>query len=176
MNSYAIQLPRYKWDDQVVQFVCEGLRQKLWYIPYLFIKINDGIIRLGHTKKIIKLKSFEIARRAVTNQEYEEFDPAHRSKRNLYSNQDEQPVVYVSWADANRYCDWLSKKTGKKYRLPMEVEWEYAAGEGGKRNYPWGNENATPEYANYDETKISKRCSDRDIVPSFQSRFHRRRE
>jgi len=155
MNPQAIQFPRYQWDEQVTQFVSEGLRQKLWYIPYLFVRIDNAILRTGHPKKVVKLKSFEISRRVVCNHEYEEFDPAHRSKRNKYSDLDEQPVVYVSWEGANRYCQWLSKKTGKKYRLPTEAEWEYAAGGSEKRTFPWGNEKATPERANYDETRIS---------------------
>jgi formylglycine-generating enzyme len=39
---------------------------------------------------------------------------------------DEQPVVNVSWHDATAFCQWLSQKEGKKYRLPTEAEWEYA--------------------------------------------------
>jgi len=50
------------------------------------------------------------------------------------------PVMHVSWNDANEYCKWLSKKTGKNYRLPTEAEWEYAAGNGSQHTkYSWGN-------------------------------------
>ena len=52
----------------------------------------------------------------------------------------DKPVIHVSWNDADAYCKWLSKQTGKHYRLPTEAEWEYAAGNGKKHTrYSWGN-------------------------------------
>jgi formylglycine-generating enzyme required for sulfatase activity len=54
----------------------------------------------------------------------------------------QRPVIYVSWEDAQQYVAWLSKVTGKPYRLLTEAEYEYAA-RGGRvpqTVYPWGND------------------------------------
>ncbi|MEL7491421.1 MAG: SUMF1/EgtB/PvdO family nonheme iron enzyme [Pseudomonadota bacterium] len=51
---------------------------------------------------------------------------------------DDRPAIYISWRDATRYAAWLSEKTGKKYRLPSEAEWEYAARGGADTAYSWG--------------------------------------
>jgi formylglycine-generating enzyme len=53
---------------------------------------------------------------------------------------DDQPVVNVSWNDAVAFCDWLSKKEGKTYRLPTEAEWEYACRAGTDTMYNNGND------------------------------------
>jgi formylglycine-generating enzyme len=64
-------------------------------------------------------------------------------------NQPEQPVVGISWHDAVAYCNWLSRSSGRNFRLPTEAEWERAA-RGGVENelYPWGNgaPQSLPEY------------------------------
>jgi len=52
---------------------------------------------------------------------------------------DRQPVINVSWEDIQLYVAWLSKMTGKTYRLLSEAEWEYAARAGTQTAYPWGD-------------------------------------
>jgi formylglycine-generating enzyme required for sulfatase activity len=51
-----------------------------------------------------------------------------------------RPVIYVSWEDAQAYVAWLTRMTGKAYRLLSEAEWEYAARAGSRTAYFWGEE------------------------------------
>ncbi len=57
----------------------------------------------------------------VTIAKYRQFDPKVKA-----TGTDEEAVTGVSWNDAVKFCEWLSAKEGKTYRLPTEAQWEYA--------------------------------------------------
>ncbi|MBS1661463.1 MAG: formylglycine-generating enzyme family protein [Bacteroidetes bacterium] len=73
----------------------------------------------------------------------------HATWRNLgFEQSPNHPVVCISWQDVQDYMEWLSKKTGKKYRLLTEAEWEYAARAGSTTPFPWPS-GLTHDAANY---------------------------
>jgi len=92
-----------------------------------------------YPQRRVYLKDFYIDRKEVSNEEYRMFveatghrPPLYWSSSNL--NSPMQPVVGVSWDDAQDYCQWLGK------RLPTEEEWERAARGTDGRQWPWGND------------------------------------
>jgi hypothetical protein len=64
--------------------------------------------------------------------------PEYNWQHTGYELTDDHPVVNVTWNDAVRFCEWLSQKEGKKYRLPTEAEWEYACRAGTKQDRECG--------------------------------------
>ena len=133
------------------------------------IKISAGKFLIGSTKEqvskafkdglgkedaeseepqhVVELSEYSIGKYPITNREYQAFvrDAKYKPPQGWDGDQfptekGSHPVVNVRWNDAIAYCQWLSDKTGKPYRLPTEAEWEKAArGEDG-RVYHWGNE------------------------------------
>ncbi len=91
-------------------------------------------------------RSFAIGRREVT---FAEWDKCVAGGGCKYTPPDQgwgrgdRPVTNVSWDDAKEFTAWLSKTTGKPYRLPTEAEWEYAARGGSTTPYWWGNDVGT---------------------------------
>lgn len=75
-----------------------------------------------------------------------------------FSQRDDHPVVCVNWQDTKAYLAWLSRKTGKAYRLPTESEWEYLARAGTRTARYWGDDtDLACEYANVHDSTTHAR-------------------
>jgi formylglycine-generating enzyme required for sulfatase activity/outer membrane protein OmpA-like peptidoglycan-associated protein len=88
-------------------------------------------------------KTFALGSREVTLAEWDKCVAAGGCKP-LASDRDRRgearPATNLSWDDAKEFTAWLSKTTGKAYRLPTEAEWEYAARGGSTKRYWWGDD------------------------------------
>lgn len=112
------------------------------------------------------ISCFYMARFPVTNAQFEKFDPAHRIRRAPWAD-DFHPVIYVSSKEAIAYCQWLSTKEARSYRLPTEAEWEYAARGTDNRVYPWGDRLDAGHYANFADKRTSFPWSDQNIDDGY---------
>lgn len=93
-------------------------------------------------------QSFAIGKYEVTFEEYDAFAQATGRDKPADEGWGRRPVINVNWEDATAYAKWLSEQTGKRYRLPSEAEWEYAARAGTTTPFHTG-EQITTEQANF---------------------------
>lgn len=103
-------------------------------------------------------QGFRMSATEITNSQFEEFMPKHRSSRGQggFSYGDNEAVTNVSYHDATAYCEWLSEKTGRSFRLPTEAEWEYACRAGTYTLYYTGD--------GLPESMMKNQKTERDLV------------
>jgi formylglycine-generating enzyme required for sulfatase activity len=97
----------------------------------------------------VNVPAFSMGKFVVTQEQYQQImgkNPSYFTQKGA-----KRPVEKVSWNDAVEFCQKLSQKTGREYRLPSEAEWEYACRAGTTTPFHFG-ETITTELANYDGT------------------------
>ena len=151
--------------------------------------------RANESARLVQLtRPFYLAAKETTNSEYRRYQASHSSgsAEGVNLDSDAQPVVNISWADAARYCNWLSKADGlpaayqdsgghivpvvpatSGYRLPTEAEWSYVARKLGRQEmarYPWiGNFPPTGKAGNFADSSIADTLA--NVVPDYNDGY-----
>jgi formylglycine-generating enzyme required for sulfatase activity/tRNA A-37 threonylcarbamoyl transferase component Bud32 len=107
-------------DPSVIGELVRRLEAKMLPVPGTDILLSKTEFTVGEWKLYLKAEGYP---------EWQQPEPKE------FMQTDEHPVVRVSWNEAMKFCEWLSKVTGKRWRLPKNEEWELAVG---KTKYPWG--------------------------------------
>ena len=130
--------------------------------PIELVGIPAGTFRMGGVAgfpderpchPVTIAKAFWMSATEISNAQYAVFDPSHDSgyfdnlgknngRKGQPLNLPEQPVIRVSWQEAQAFCAWLSERTGQRARLPTEAEWEYACRAGSDTDLHYGNMDA----------------------------------
>jgi formylglycine-generating enzyme required for sulfatase activity len=98
-------------------------------------------------RHLVKIDSFAIGKYPITQEQYKAVMGENPS---YLENKPKNPVECVTQEQARKFCQKLSERTGKKYRLPSEAEWEYACRAGSETRYYFGDDaRELGEYAWY---------------------------
>ena len=104
----------------VLPELVKRLEEKLLPVPGTGISLSRTELTVGEWKLYSKAEGL----------------PDWYPPSNSWTQTDEHPVVGVTWNQARNFCNWLSAKTGREWRLPTNAEWEAAVG---GTEYPWGD-------------------------------------
>jgi formylglycine-generating enzyme required for sulfatase activity len=128
-------------------------------------------------------KPFYMGVMEIRNDQFALFDPKHNSgvismtgkdqgQRGIPADQPDQPVVRVTWSEAMEFCKWLSQKTGKKFALPTEAQWEWACRVGTASPFFYGDRDTDfGKFANLADASLNQ--LDRGDAPPWHPRDRR---
>lgn len=129
---------------------------------------RDGAVDERPRTKARIGKSFWMGTMEVSLEQYHQFNPDHRNrvydmhykdqvKPGYDMDKPELPAIRMSWNEAIEFCEWLSKKTGRKVTLPTEAQWEWACRAGTESPFSYGTlDSDFSKYANLADQSISK--------------------
>lgn len=144
-------------------------------IELKFVRIPPGTFIMGSevgeedekpVTRVTIARPFWISQFEITNAQYRVFAPGHDGGveslhgyqfgvRGIPVNKPDQPVVRVSWNEAQAFCRWLSERTGLSVNLPTEAQWEYACRAGTQGPFWFGDYNADfSRFANMADAKL----------------------
>ncbi len=109
--------------------------------PILQVPETDWDEKPVHNVTITR--SFRIAETEVTIEQFRQFKPDYRD-----AGLDTPYATGISWEEAQAFCQWLSARESRSYRLPTEAEWEYAARAGTSTHFAGGDDPPSPGWAN----------------------------
>ncbi len=132
----------------------EGIKKS--YIRGIDREIKESLLRRVNSETpqhMVKVAAFYMSKHEITQSQWRAIAGLPKVNRELMSDPSQfkggnRPVEKVSWEDAVEYCERLTRATGRKYRLPTEAEWEYAARAGTSSHFHFG-EGILTEWVNY---------------------------
>ena len=155
--------------EQTIE-LADGITMDMVQIPAgeFVMGSNEGNADERPCARVAIEKPFWMGRIEVTNRQFRLFDPSHDSRvearfamqfgvRGFYVNRPEQPVCRVSWQQAMAFCQWLSRRTGRRFTLPTEAQWEYACRAGTDTPLYYGDGDTDfSRFANLADAKLSE--------------------
>ena len=113
---------------------------------YHHFGLTKDLLRRESPEREVFISHFRIAKYCVTNGEFHQFlTDTQTCEKQIWPNgldplRRNHPVFSVTPSLAKQYCQWLSNRTNRKFRLPTDAEWEFAASGQEHFQFPWGNE------------------------------------
>ena len=151
---------KVKWDEHLrlkAEAAAKATEAAIQSIESNMVTISAGRFQMGskHEPPIhtVNIGSFKIGKYEITQEQWSAVMGGYQAAFIGVHN----PIDSVSWLDVQKFIRVLNSKTGKKYRLPTEAEWEYAARAGSSSKWSWGNsKNLVSSYAWYRDNSIGK--------------------